>query len=47
MGYVRVPAILQLSSGSSTLTAVQFIHVKIQNFYGCFKTLAGGLQMIK
>lgn len=47
MGYMRVPAILQLSSRSSAFTAVQFIHVKIQNFYGCFRILAGGLQVME
>lgn len=47
MGYMRVPVILQLSSKSSTSTAVQFMHVKIQNFCGCFKMLADGLQTVK
>lgn len=40
MGYMRVLAILELSSRRSTFTAVQFIHVKIQSCFGCFKILA-------
>lgn len=47
MGYMRVLAILQLSSRRSTFTAVQFIHVKIQSFFGCSKILADGLQTMK
>lgn len=47
MGYMRVLAILQLSSRSSTFTAAQFIYVKIQNFFGCFRILADGLQTMK